>query len=81
VGQAITIRVTNIGQALHNLRIAGLDGQWDTEDDFVVGLAPQFITAGETAEGTFSLEQEATLVFRCDVHPTQMWGQITVSGQ
>lgn len=81
LGQTVTIRVTNSGQNPHNFHVAGLDGQWDTDDDFVIPPLPDLLLAGESGEGTFSLDQEATLVFRCDVHPTEMWGQITVSAQ
>ncbi len=81
VGQEVTIRVTNTGQALHNLRLAGLDGQWNTADDVAVPTDGTFLEGGQSAEGTFRLDQEAVLVFRCDVHPTQMWGQISVAAQ
>lgn len=80
IGEEVTIRVTNTGQALHNLRIAGPDGLWFTDDDFAVPLDGSFLAGGDTAEGTFRFDQETTLVFRCDVHPLEMWGQITVRG-
>ncbi len=75
VGEAATIRLTNPGQLPHNLRIAGLDGDWFTDDD----CATEILQNGGVDEFTFVLDAPATLVFRCDVHPTQMWGQITVS--
>ena len=75
VGESVTIRLTNPGQQSHNLRIAGLDGAWDSDDDF----ATAFLGNGGVDEFTFVLAAPATLVFRCDVHPPQMWGQITVS--
>lgn len=74
VGESVTIRLTNPGTQLHNLRIAGLDGGWNTGD-----FATAFLGNGEVGEFAFVLDAPATLVFRCDVHPTQMWGQITVS--
>ena len=77
-GQEITISVTNIGQTPHNLRVAGLDGEWSTDDDVAAPADGSFPQGGESGEGSFVLGKEATLVFRCDVHPTQMWGQITV---
>ncbi|MBI1885459.1 MAG: c-type cytochrome [Chloroflexi bacterium] len=76
-GQQVTIKVTNEGQNQHDLRIAGLDGEWNTDDDFVA--PPEgFLASGESGEVEFSLDEAATLVFRCDVHPTQMWGQVSV---
>jgi plastocyanin len=81
VGQEVTVRVTNNGQNLHNLRIAGPDGEWFTADDFVVPSDGSFLEGGQSAEGTFSLDQEAILVFRCDVHPLLMWGQVSIASQ
>ncbi len=74
VGEEVTIRLVNTGSNPHNLRIAGLDGEWSSDDDFTTDL----LSNGQTDEFTFSLDEEATLVFRCDVHPLEMWGQITV---
>ena len=75
VGQEVTIRLSNPGLNPHNLRIVGLDGEWSSDDDFATAI----IQNGETDEFTFSLDQPATLVFRCDVHPLEMWGQISVT--
>ena len=75
VGESVTIRLTNPGIEPHNLRIAGLDGDWFTDDDFATGI----LQNGGVDEFTFVLDAPATLVFRCDVHPAPMWGQITVS--
>jgi mono/diheme cytochrome c family protein/plastocyanin len=75
VGEEVTIRLANPGLAPHNLRIAGLDGEWNSDDDFTTAI----LMNGEVGEFTFVLDQPATLVFRCDVHPLDMWGQITVS--
>ncbi len=75
VGEEVTIRLTNPGLLPHNLRIAGLDGEWSTDDDFTTAI----LSNGEVDEFSFVLDEPATLVFRCDVHPIDMWGQITVS--
>ncbi len=75
MGQEVTIRLSNPGLNPHNLRIVGLDGEWSSDDDF----ATDILQNGETDEFTFSLDQPATLVFRCDVHPLEMWGQISVT--
>lgn len=79
-GQTVTIRLTNEGQQPHNLRVAGPDGQWQTGDDFAVPPSG-FLTNGQSAEAAFQGSQPGTYVFRCDAHPNQMWGHITVTGQ
>ena len=78
VGQEVTLVVNNVGRELHNFRVAGLDGEWNTEDDIVAPSDGTLLEGEMTGEGTFVLNQEATLVFRCDVHPNDMWGQISV---
>lgn len=76
LGEAITIRVTNSDPLAHNLRIAGLDGEYNTEDDAITD--PQSIGPGETAELTFAPPVAGTYTFRCDFHPASMGGVITV---
>ncbi len=72
-GQAVTISLKNDGRFVHNLRIAGADGQYDTSDDHV--SEPDVIKSGD--EGRFSVRLERGLyVFRCDFHPREMVGQI-----
>lgn len=75
VGQPVTIRVVNGDLVTHNLRIAGLDGQYETEDDAVT--APDAISGGETGELGFSPPVAGAYTFRCDFHLTEMGGQIT----
>lgn len=76
LGEAITIRVTSGDPLTHNLRIAGLDGEYNTEDDAVTD--PESIGPGETAELTFAPPVAGTYTFRCDFHPASMGGVITV---
>jgi len=78
LGASVTIRITNQGSAVHNLRIASPDGEWETADDFAAPPAGAPLAPGQTTDLSFSLAQSATLVFRCDFHPAQMWGQITI---
>lgn len=74
-GEEVSIKVKNSGSAPHNLRVAGVDGQFKTGDDFAT--TPDLITAGGSGELKMKLAQAGTYVFRCDFHPNDMWGQIT----
>ncbi|MFQ5878909.1 MAG: c-type cytochrome [Dehalococcoidia bacterium] len=76
LGQTISITVANNGQNIHNMRIAGLDDEYDSGDDFVSD--PALMRAGDTATLVFSIEQPGTFVFRCDFHPDVMVGTISV---
>lgn len=75
-GQPSTIRVVNRDQLTHNLRIAGLDGAYDTEDDAVT--EPLAIEPGGSGELSFAPAIPGQYTFRCDYHPGTMGGQITV---
>lgn len=76
LGQPSIIRVVNSDQLTHNLRIAGLDGQYDTEDDAVT--EPAAIEPGSSGELSFAPAIPGAYTFRCDFHPGSMGGQITV---
>ncbi len=76
VGDSLTIRVTNSDVESHDLRIAGLDGQYNTEDDAVT--EPAKIDPGQTGELNFSPASPGGYTFRCDFHPGSMGGQIIV---
>jgi plastocyanin len=76
-GQALTFNVTNEGSAIHNMHIAGADNEYDTDDDAVSD--PDLIAGGQ--DGALSWEspaEAAEIDFRCDFHPTDMTGTITV---
>lgn len=75
-GQAVTIRLTNEDSTPHNLRIAGIDGQFETEDDAVT--VPDAIEGGQVGELTFAPPAAGEYTFRCDFHPGSMGGQIIV---
>jgi plastocyanin len=75
--ETVTIRVTNAEQQQqHNLRLAGPDGLYDTEDDAVT--APEAVPAGETGELTFAPQAAGNYTFRCDFHAGSMGGRIEV---
>jgi len=75
-GESVTIRVTNEGAAVHNLRIAGIDGVFGTEDDAVT--TPDAIEAGAVGELTFAPQAAGAFTFQCDFHPNEMGGQVVV---
>lgn len=77
LGQSVTIRLTNNDSTPHSLRIAGLDGQFNTEDDAVANPA-QIEGGGGVGELTFAPLSAGAYTFRCDFHPTTMGGQIVV---
>lgn len=76
-GQTVTFDLTNIGGAIHNMRIAGEDGEYNTDDDAVSD--PEVISGGESGTLTWTAPDAAgEIVFQCDFHPTDMVGTITV---
>ena len=72
--EAVTIRFTNNDPATHTMRVAGIDGRYDTEDDAVVST----IGPGAVEELTFDGAAAGTYTFRCDLHPGSMGGVIVV---
>ncbi len=76
VGEAVVIRVTNSDLVAHNLRIAGLDGEYETEDDAVT--EPDTLGGGDAGELTFAPPVAGAYTFRCDFHPGSMGGIIVV---
>lgn len=76
-GETVTYSLTNDGSAIHNMRIAGADNQYDTDDDAVSD--PDLFTAGTTGTIEWTVpDSPGTYDFRCDFHPTDMVGTITV---
>jgi plastocyanin len=75
-GSTVTLNLTNDGAAIHNLRIAGADNDYDTDDDAVSD--PDLVAAGEVATVEWVAPDEAGVIdFRCDFHP-DLGGTITV---
>jgi plastocyanin len=76
-GSDVSITMTNEGAAPHNLRVAGEDGEYDTDDDAVTD--PDNIGGGESGTLEWTAPEAAgDFEFRCDFHPAQMTGTITV---
>lgn len=66
-GQEVTFNLSNDGTVPHNFRIAGPDGQYNTDDDTVVD--PEILNPGDTAVVKWTAPSEAgTIIFRCDLH-------------
>jgi plastocyanin len=73
--ETTTIEITNVGTAIHNFRIAGVDGEWNTDDDVVI---PDLLSGGDTGVVDFTPSLAGTYTFRCDIHPTSEGGVIVV---
>jgi plastocyanin/quinol monooxygenase YgiN len=79
-GQDVVLPLRNQGKAIHNMHVS-VNGQYDQTICETGGPAPcsdpSQIRAGQ--EGTITLNLAAgTYNFRCDFHPTEMTGTITV---
>ena len=77
-GDTVNFTIPNVGTAIHNLRFAGPDGEYQTDDDFVSD--PDLISGGEEGTLEFTFGEAATFPYRCDFHPTEMLGEVTVTG-
>jgi plastocyanin len=76
-GAAANFAIINDGAAIHNMRIAGADGEFDTDDDAVSD--PEIVPGGDAATLAWDTPAEVAEVgFRCDFHPTEMTGTIAV---
>jgi len=77
-GEAVTIDLKNEGVAVHNMRIAGADGKYNTDDD--AASDPNIIQAGGTGTVTWTAPaQPGEMKFQCDFHvAVGMVGTITV---
>lgn len=76
-GQEVIFDLPNRGKVPHNMRIAGPDGGFDTGDDAV--SVPELVKAGEDGKLTWAVPATTGLYkFRCDIHPVEMTGTITV---
>jgi len=77
LNETTTIEIANEGAAPHNLRIAGPDGEWTTDDDSVSD--PDVILGGDTGVLEFTPTLAGTYTFRCDIHP-DVQGGVIVAG-
>jgi plastocyanin len=76
-GASVTFQLTNDGIAIHNMRVAGDDDEYNTDDDTVSD--PDIFIAGDTGTLAWTAPDAAVeVLFRCDFHPIDMIGTITV---
>lgn len=75
-GDRVTFNITNNGKIIHNMHIADASGSFDSKQSVV--SAPELISAGKTGTLTWNAPAAGTYQFRCDVHPAEMTGVITV---
>lgn len=81
-GSSVTFEITNEGSAIHNMHLAGPDG--DYTEDFCEGGGdpcsdPNQVRGGGSSTLTWEVPPEPGEVdFRCDFHPSEMTGTITI---
>ncbi|HEY5638955.1 MAG TPA: cupredoxin domain-containing protein [Dehalococcoidia bacterium] len=73
-GTKVKLNLSNAGQFVHNLRIAGPDGEYETEDD----LLSADILPGETGDLIIEFDDEGEYDFRDDFRKETMTGTLTV---
>jgi plastocyanin len=74
---SVTFQLTNDGNAIHNMRVAGDDDEYNTGDDTVSD--PEVFSGGDTGTLAWTApDSAAEVLFRCDFHPVDMIGTITV---
>ncbi|MEO8456528.1 MAG: cupredoxin domain-containing protein [Chloroflexota bacterium] len=83
-GTDVTIPLKNNGTAVHNVHIAGPDGNFGADFCSATGADPCSdpvrLAAGATGTLTFTVPNTpgTKIPYRCDFHPTEMDGEITV---
>ena len=73
LGKAVTIQLTNTGQAPHTLTVYSDDAHTKK-----VAGAEARAAAGQKGEFTVTFDKAGDYYFRCEVHPTKMTGEIKV---
>ncbi len=75
-GNTAGVTIQNDGGAVHNMRTTGPDGNFDTSDDAVSN--PFQVDAEASGQIEVSFPAAGSYGYRCDFHPTDMAGEITV---
>ncbi|MCI0817758.1 MAG: hypothetical protein J4N36_06295, partial [Chloroflexi bacterium] len=70
----VKLNLINLGEFVHNIRIAGPDGIYDTDDDIV----SEDVLPGETGELIFVVDEEGEYIFRDDFRRETLTGILTV---
>ncbi len=76
-GEVIEIIVTNVGSVAHNLSFPGLDGEYDTPDDWLAD--PFALQPGDTGRLVVKFDDPDVYPFRCAFHPQIHTGTLTLS--
>src|SRR3990170_1111054 len=77
IGQAVKVNLTSKGVAIHNMRTAGEDGNYNSGDDDVSDPNP--VPSGATATLEFTFDKAGTFSYQCDFHPLDMKGEIIIA--
>jgi uncharacterized cupredoxin-like copper-binding protein len=73
-GKSFRVNLTNNGALIHNLCLAGPDGQFRTEDDFVcLDVQP-----GQSGQAVGKIDTPGTYPFRDEFNKTSITGTLTV---
>ena len=76
-GQKVTFNLTNGGIAIHNMRVAGADNEYNTDDDALSD--PTQFSSGDTGTLEWTAPDKAGEIdFKCEFHPTDSTGIIKV---
>ena len=73
-GTKVKLNLINLGEFVNNIRIAGPDGIYDTDDDIV----SEDVLPGETGELIFVVDEEGEYIFRDDFRRETLTGILTV---
>lgn len=71
-GKPVTLTLTNKGTAIHNFDVT------DMKDDAGKAIMVDLTQAGQTNKITFTISKPGTYKYQCDVHPTEMIGQLII---
>jgi plastocyanin len=73
-GDVVAIDIANVGSVAHNLRVSGLDKQYETADDFTsLTVQPE-----KQQQLLVKIDAAGAYPFRCDFHPQQT-GTLTLN--
>jgi plastocyanin len=73
-GRDYLLELHNKDGEAHNLRIIGIDNEYETDDD----LMSDDVAPGETGSLAFRIDQTGVYAFRSDSYPITMVGTLTV---
>jgi plastocyanin len=71
-GKKFRLKLTNEGKFAHNIRIAGKDGEFETEDD----ISSVDVFPGTAEELIGQIDEPGEYEIRDDFHPGEMTGKI-----